>query len=443
MMVHSRTTPSRGATRGRTPQPRHRPRPHPATSTSSRRARGTRRARRRRRERPARPASSGTSPGRHADRRVQRGARVPARDAGRRVEGVLRGGAAARHRPHRHGVPGRALRRGADRAGRQRRRRWGRDHPGGGPRADRRPGAPQRHRPRPHRRRGGVPLRSLGVRLRASAGRRQGGGAQPGGTGPHRPGDHVRDVTGERPPGRGLRRGGTAPGGHLVRGGGVPRAAQRHRLHRLPRRGVPRAELGVPRRGCDLPHAAGHPGGDGPGQPPAPRRQHPRPRPGVRPDRPRRPARRPRRHLLPRARRPRPLPRLAGAAVGAAGTGRRGRARLAGPTPEPGHRRSVGRRLRAGPGADRGGAGGCPAPLGGDRRPPAGLRRTARPVPADLVPAGRAVAGRRRRVRLVRAEPTPGRPGPPVGRTWRPCPPWPGRSAGWWRWPAASTVRYR
>ncbi len=76
MMVHSRTTPSRGATRGRTPQPRHRPRPHPATSTSSRRARGTRRARRRRRERLLDCVLRHLA-GRHADRRVQRGARVP------------------------------------------------------------------------------------------------------------------------------------------------------------------------------------------------------------------------------------------------------------------------------------------------------------------------------------------------------------------------------
>ena len=60
-------------------------------------------------------------------------------------------------------------------------------------------------------------------------------------------------------------------------------AAQRHRLHRVPRPRLRRAELGLHRRRRDLPHPAGHPGRDGPGQPPAPRRQRARPGPGVRP----------------------------------------------------------------------------------------------------------------------------------------------------------------
>ena len=137
---------------------------------------------------------------------------------------------------------------------------------------------------------------------------------------------------------------------------------------------------------------------------------------------------------------------------------------LAGPAPRRrGQRRPAGRRLRAGPGADRRRAGARPAALGRRHRDPARLRRAARPVPAAaLVPAGRAGARRRpccspgtrccaagsARPRwpsagcgwLARARAGAGRPSRPAARTWPPCRRWPARSAassrcslrGWW-----------
>ena len=96
--------------------------------------------------------------------------------------------------------------------------------------------AAQRHRLRPHRRRGGLPVRGRGVREPAPPGRRRRGGAQPRGPRIGRPGHHVRDVDRQRQPRERLRLGGAVPGRHELRGRGLPDPAQRHRLHAVPRR---------------------------------------------------------------------------------------------------------------------------------------------------------------------------------------------------------------
>ena len=105
-------------------------------------------------------------------------------------------------------------------------------HPGGGPRADHRPPAAQRRRLRAHRRRGGVPVRRGGVRrqhpLAADGGVVLNLEAR-GTTGPVIMFETSRN---NAEAGGRLRPGRPAPGRHLVRGGDLPGAAQRHRLHR-------------------------------------------------------------------------------------------------------------------------------------------------------------------------------------------------------------------
>ena len=161
---------------------------------------------------------------------------------------------------HRPGLPGGALRLGAGRPRRQRRRGGHRGAAGGGPRADRRPGpatTSSSSSPTPRRRASAVPQAFAAEHPLAAEGGVVLNLEARGSTGPV-----IMFETSRRNAalvGR-LRRSRGAPARHLVRGGGLPVAAQRHRLHRVPRRRLRRAELRLHRRRGDLPHAPGHAG---------------------------------------------------------------------------------------------------------------------------------------------------------------------------------------
>ncbi len=271
----------------------------------------------------------------------------------------------------------------------------------------------------------------------------------------HRPGDHVRDLAGQRRHRRCVRQRGALSGGHQLRRGGVPDPAERHRLLPVPGvRVVHRPEHRLYRRFRRLSHAGGQALHHGPGQPAAARRQRGGvgPRFRLRRHRGPRAAGRLRRHLLSRAGRARAVSRDSGlAACGARCAGRPG-PDVPGPPTRPGQLATRGRRVGARRRAFRARPGRRATAVAGTGRAPARLREHDRPLVARLVPGLRGGVGRGDPVDLVRAAPPAGR-AVAAGRsarsvcspfsaccwrrprraapTWRRCRRWPGRSAGW------------